>query len=633
MRADRSSSASLLHLCLLGLVAPPSAAAGRLEPAREPARVPECTPVQPSSGVIIGEPTLSALPEGGAMVDLAIGGDGTHWAVGEGGRVLYRTYGSGPWTVSASGTPRDLNAITMGDYSVMWAVGDAGTLLRWQGEGWSPVDVPRSGGADLQDVAAWPPLHGAVSGAGGALHLTDDGGQTWTRVGSRRQTEVTALTFPSPLQLLAGRADGSLLIVSSSGAEGDWTEMEVAVAPGQPLRAVYAWDSRIFLAVTEAGALWSTWDGGVRWQRAEIETDDPIRALVPGGLGLTAVHDSGALSRVDLYPAGIQLAPIKSDAGTLRPAERIHVVDAVGTPQQIIALTTDGRLLEQQVYEWFEPGHPCGRPFEIDGRATLAPVAAGGGWNTDGIGLTEDLPAASRAALAAAWLQDARAEHASVASFARFSLRLLALGAPAGLVADAQAAMGDEIRHARVCFGLASRYAGEPLAPGPLPMAGALCGGEDLAAVAVEVLREGAVGETLGALLAEEMRQRATDPQARAALDEIAADEARHAQMAWRFLRWAVEQGGEDLRAQLAEAAEQAIAEQRAAADAVTGDIVPAGWAAHGRLRPSAQRRVSRRALRQVVRPCLAALLAPSAPPDREGFEAGGVHPPTAPMR
>jgi hypothetical protein len=46
-------------------------------------------------------------------------------------------------------------------------------------------------------------------------------------------------------------------------------------------------------------------------------------------------------------------------------------------------------------------------------------------------------------------------EHASVAAFARFTLDLLALGAPADLVQSAQQALGDEIAHAELCFGLA----------------------------------------------------------------------------------------------------------------------------------------------------------------------------------
>jgi hypothetical protein len=80
----------------------------------------------------------------------------------------------------------------------------------------------------------------------------------------------------------------------------------------------------------------------------------------------------------------------------------------------------------------------------------------------------------TRAALACEWLDDARLEHASVASFARFVLELLALGAPAELVHFAQRALGDEIDHARRCFSLASRYAQEPLGPAALQVDGAL---------------------------------------------------------------------------------------------------------------------------------------------------------------
>lgn len=72
-----------------------------------------------------------------------------------------------------------------------------------------------------------------------------------------------------------------------------------------------------------------------------------------------------------------------------------------------------------------------GRPFRVAGHARVAD------------------------AVVKAWTTAARAEHASVASFARFTLQLLHLGAPADLVADAQQAGLDEVRHARLCFGVA----------------------------------------------------------------------------------------------------------------------------------------------------------------------------------
>ena len=63
-------------------------------------------------------------------------------------------------------------------------------------------------------------------------------------------------------------------------------------------------------------------------------------------------------------------------------------------------------------------------------------------------------------------------EHASIAAFARFSLELLAFGAPPDLVEQAQAAMADETRHAKLCFALAGAYAERPIGPGALDMTG-----------------------------------------------------------------------------------------------------------------------------------------------------------------
>ena len=118
-----------------------------------------------------------------------------------------------------------------------------------------------------------------------------------------------------------------------------------------------------------------------------------------------------------------------------------------------------------------EPGQCCyvvelylcpgsGRPFLVDGRRSsrrprCARPGAGGVTRTSS---GRDRPSRARGARRArgrAWTADALLEHASVASFSRLSLALLAVGAPADLVALAHRAALDEIRHARLCFALA----------------------------------------------------------------------------------------------------------------------------------------------------------------------------------
>jgi hypothetical protein len=188
-----------------------------------------------------------------------------------------------------------------------------------------------------------------------------------------------------------------------------------------------------------------------------------------------------------------------------------------------------------------------GRPFIVDGVARTAPSTDRADWcaalRTRDV---DDLE--SKAAAARAWLDDARLEHASIASFARVTLDLLTLGAPPDLVEAAQHAALDEIEHAKLCFALASRYAGRDLGPAPLSIGGAVVDA-DWVAFATATVREGCVGETLGALVAAERARLAEDRAVKSALERIAADEARHAALAWRMVKWAIEQGGFQVRA------------------------------------------------------------------------------------
>jgi hypothetical protein len=269
----------------------------------------------------------------------------------------------------------------------------------------------------------------------------------------------------------------------------------------------------------------------------------------------------------------------------------------------------------------------AGRPLVAGGEALMAPAVRGEtGWSAAATPVDrapgevrqsfprevrQSLPIADheRAALAGMWLRSALQEHASIASFGRFALELLAFGAPPELVAAAHLAALDEIRHARACFALASRHAGEPLGPGAFPMPSPLPLAGDLAAMAAAVVEEGCVGETLAALFAAEQRAAASDHEVCAALDAIVAEEAQHSELAWRAVRWALAVGGADVR----RAVEQAFARSAGRAAAAAGeplppDIRPEVVAAHGLLPAEAFRRVSAQAVREVILPCARAM-------------------------
>lgn len=256
-----------------------------------------------------------------------------------------------------------------------------------------------------------------------------------------------------------------------------------------------------------------------------------------------------------------------------------------------------------------------GRPFRVEGADRVAPIAARTDWSLlpEGPQGAEALPEGLRAELGAYWAKLGQMEHASVAAFARFTLQLLALGAPPELVAGAQTAMSDELEHARLCFGLAQEILGRPVGPGPLGLEGAL-GGASLADVVQLAVVEGCVGETIAALEAAEAHDYATVPGVEVLLARVWADEQRHAELAWRFVRWALEAGEPGVRELAAAAFTQALDEADGPASEA-GDLpsapseAEAQALAFGRLSERMRAQLRRRVLREVVGPCAEQLL------------------------
>jgi hypothetical protein len=232
------------------------------------------------------------------------------------------------------------------------------------------------------------------------------------------------------------------------------------------------------------------------------------------------------------------------------------------------------------------PIAPCGRPFVVAGHARVAPLAARSDWaQAIAAGEPDD-------GLAASWLRDAQLEHASVASFARFALELMRFGAPPELVAGAHRAALDEVRHAEVCFAIAARHGALDVGPGPLAL-GALELATSLAELVAATVAEGCVGETIGAALLAREAASAEDEVA-PLLAGIAEDELRHAELAWRFVAWALGRAPE-LAGVIDRAFERALS---------------AGVPAHARLDAEAWRATVAATLREVIAPCRRALRA-----------------------
>ena len=183
---------------------------------------------------------------------------------------------------------------------------------------------------------------------------------------------------------------------------------------------------------------------------------------------------------------------------------------------------------------------PCGRPLLVHGATRVARTTARGDWMAS-LGVDHDFPEAARA-----WRDDAALEHASIASFARLALELVALGAPPELVAAANAAALDEIEHAKICFALAARFGHPPVGPAPLSLEGVSLVA-DLEDVAVEAAAQSCVGETVAALVLARASELCA-PEIAPLLAKMSEDELAHATLGWKLVAWACAHGGDSLR-------------------------------------------------------------------------------------
>jgi hypothetical protein len=149
------------------------------------------------------------------------------------------------------------------------------------------------------------------------------------------------------------------------------------------------------------------------------------------------------------------------------------------------------------------------------------------------VGLQAAAPHSMHSPLGGFFANAARLEAASVYAFERLARELSQLGAPSELIADAGVSALDELRHAQLVAALARRYGAEPSAPSVTAQ-----GVRSRLEIALENAVEGCVRETFGALVAHHQAALARDPNVALSMLSVAADETRHAELAWRVAGW-----------------------------------------------------------------------------------------------
>jgi rubrerythrin len=256
-----------------------------------------------------------------------------------------------------------------------------------------------------------------------------------------------------------------------------------------------------------------------------------LLSLAVPGLGQMYIgqHVKGVVlffgSALLCFGGGLANVVVALDAATLAGVLRRRDLGRFEMSIWLVMVRWAMQALRSVIPSFPEPT-PQGRPLRVDGQIRLPRV--------EEVGATGE---------AAQWVEDGRAEHASVATFARLSLELMALGAPPSLVRRAHEAALDEIRHAEICFDTASDLLGREVRPGPLAGAdGPLR--TTPTSLALASLVDGCLGEGFATVMLEALAKRTSDPERAAVLTQIADDERRHAELAWSVLGWAIESGG-----------------------------------------------------------------------------------------
>ena len=327
-----------------------------------------------------------------------------------------------------------------------------------------------------------------------------------------------------------------------------------------------------------------------------ISPDSIPRATCPSGewCGVVDPPDTGRDAALGCPPnVNVRVKPI-DPAKPDRPGGMRTTLDVEATKAKRAA-----GLGNACCYDWFDPC-PGGRPLRDGDVAVQASFA--------GVAPRRAAGRAPHPEAAAAWLRDAGHEYTSVASFARAAIELMAVGAPAELIRDCHLAALDELRHTEVCAEIAWSLGAAPVVPRVVP---ALAPREaSWVRVAVDTFVEGCVGETLAALVVRAAAAECPEPELRAALEAIAEDEERHAALAWRTLRAAIERGGASVVEAVRDAAAGARPGPGAAAPASLAD---ATLRRCGRLDARAQEQLRRRGWHDVIDPLLRRLVAAAA--------------------
>lgn len=226
------------------------------------------------------------LPQGDKLSSVWAADANNVWAVGDTGRIM--KWNGTAWSPQPSGTTQTLDSVWGSDADNVWAVGAKGTVLKWNGTAWTP----QLSGTTSRLNEVWGTSASSVWIVGEAGTILRWNGTTWSR-----QTSGTT----EYLESVWGSDANNVWTVGNSGAIVKWNGTTWSVQPSgtsEFLQGVWGADANNVWAVGLKGIIlkwngtsWSPQTSGVtNWLRAVWGTD---------ARSIWAAGDDGTILRWD----------------------------------------------------------------------------------------------------------------------------------------------------------------------------------------------------------------------------------------------------------------------------------------------------------------------------------------------
>jgi photosystem II stability/assembly factor-like uncharacterized protein len=210
-----------------------------------------------------------------------------------------------------------------GGGSKSWLVGNAGSLLSQEGS--KLISRTSHTNFDLLSIYCVDYVHGWVSGAGGLIIRSSDGGASWVVSETGTQSALYATAF-ADVSLGIAAGDSGTIVRSQDGGT---TWKAISSGTTQTLRAAaFTRDKSLALVVGDNGTILRSIDGGksfspatgydapvsTSWVAVKLAADGKVGFLAGAGGELRATRDGG-VTWTDLAkaPAGLHGLSLKGD--------------------------------------------------------------------------------------------------------------------------------------------------------------------------------------------------------------------------------------------------------------------------------------------------------------------------------